>query len=102
MLELGHESDRLHEEVLEDALGRGLGLVAATGGFAAAAERRGRTGAAGLVVGADWEEAYPSLAERLEGDETVLLKASRGVALEAMVPRLEADFGAGDTPEEKA
>ena len=45
----------------------------------------------------DWQSAYPALRERLEGDEVVLLKASRGVALEGILPALEQDFGA-DTP----
>ena len=42
----------------------------------------------------DWRAAYPTLSARLTGDEIVLLKASRGIALEGMLPLLEADFGA--------
>ncbi|MBT8488845.1 MAG: hypothetical protein KJO65_08500, partial [Gemmatimonadetes bacterium] len=37
--------------------------------------------------------AYPRLRDRLKGDEIVLLKASRGVALEGILPLLEGDFG---------
>ena len=45
----------------------------------------------------DWQSAYPTLCERPEGDEVVLLKASRGVALEGILPWLERDFAA-DAP----
>ena len=38
-------------------------------------------------------EAYQELRERLAGDEVVLLKASRGVAMEQLIPLLENDFG---------
>ncbi|MDP2955790.1 MAG: UDP-N-acetylmuramoyl-tripeptide--D-alanyl-D-alanine ligase [Longimicrobiales bacterium] len=91
MLELGAASPALHEQVLRHALSLGIDLVVATGAFAEAAtglhdER--------LVVSADWKSAYPELRRRLSGGETVLLKASRGVALEGILPVLEADFGA--------
>ncbi len=91
MLELGPASPALHEQVLRHALALGIDLVVATGAFAEAAagfqdER--------LVVSSDWKGAYPELRRRLAGDEMVLLKASRGVALEGILPVLEADFGA--------
>lgn len=91
MLELGAESGRLHAETLRHALGLRLDLVVATGAFAEAAE-----GVSGdrVVAAPDWETAYPLLRERLGGDEVVLLKASRGVALEGILPLLERDFGA--------
>jgi UDP-N-acetylmuramoyl-tripeptide--D-alanyl-D-alanine ligase len=90
MLELGSASARFHEEVLRDALRRDVEWVVATGGFAEAARdvRDER-----LVTAPDWKAAYPDLRQRLEGDEIVLLKASRGVALEGILPLLEADFG---------
>ena len=46
-----------------------------------------------LVVADAWQDAYPMLAARLRGDEVVLLKASRGIALEGIIPLLESDFG---------
>lgn len=95
MLELGEASDRLHREVLVEALDRDVDLVVATGAFAevAAADER-------LITGSDWAEAYPLLRDRLQGDEIVLLKASRGVALEGILPLLEGDFGnEGSGPE---
>jgi UDP-N-acetylmuramyl pentapeptide synthase len=45
-------------------------------------------------VADDAESAFEPLAERLTGDEVVLLKGSRGVALEQLIPRLEERFGA--------
>jgi len=91
MLELGEASAALHAAVLRHALSLRLGLVVATGAFADAAAgiRDDR-----LVTATDWKSVYPALRERLAGDEVVLLKASRGVALEGILPLLAADFGA--------
>jgi len=41
------------------------------------------------------------LRDRLEGREVVLLKASRGVAMEGILPLLEADFAAESSPGEE-
>jgi UDP-N-acetylmuramoyl-tripeptide--D-alanyl-D-alanine ligase len=105
MLELGEAAARLHEETLSYVLELDIDLVVATGAFAAAdvvtAHKATATGgtaatrAADRVLCADdWQSAYPFLRERLDGDEVVLLKASRGVALEGILPSLERDFGA--------
>lgn len=93
MLELGVASDALHDRVLNEALDFDLDLVVATGAFAEAAIRRAGPTHERLIVGSEWQDAYPKLSEWLVGDEALLLKASRGVALERMLPRLEADFG---------
>lgn len=104
MLELGEATAALHRDVLADALERDIDLVVATGHFASAAEELGAgtrpdgtrplTGEADRIISAvDWREAYPALRSRLRGDEILLLKASRGVALEGILPLLEADFG---------
>jgi UDP-N-acetylmuramoyl-tripeptide--D-alanyl-D-alanine ligase len=92
MLELGDASRRLHEDVLADALAREIDLVVATGAFADAARESGAKDASRLLTAADWKEAYPLLRERLAGDEVVLLKASRGIAMEGLLPLLERDF----------
>jgi UDP-N-acetylmuramoyl-tripeptide--D-alanyl-D-alanine ligase len=92
MLELGDASGRLHREVLEDALDRDVDLVVATGAFADAAAAHEADER--IVTAPGWREAYPALRERLEGHEVILLKASRGVAMEGVLPMLEADFGA--------
>lgn len=99
MLELGDASARLHREVLADALSRDVDLVVATGAFEGAAAEldEAREGGAPEVVAADdWQSAYPALKMRLGGDEVVLLKASRGVAMEGILALLDADFGRGD------
>ena len=96
MLELGDASNSLHAEVLEDALARDIDVVVATGGFAEAARDlldEGSASGVPLMLADAWEDVYPELRDTLQGDEVVLLKASRGVALERLLPRLEADFG---------
>lgn len=97
MLELGGAADRLHEDVFAHALGLDIELIVATGRFAhtAAATAAGEDR---VLRADDWQSAYPVLRERLEGDEIVLLKASRGVALEGVLPLLEQDFGAHESP----
>jgi UDP-N-acetylmuramoyl-tripeptide--D-alanyl-D-alanine ligase len=92
MLELGEESRRLHQEVLRNALDREIDVIVATGGFGVAARELGAKDASRLITAVDWKEAYPLLRERLLGDELVLLKASRGVALEGILPLIERDF----------
>lgn len=91
MLELGAASPALHAEALRHALSLPVDLVVATGAFADAARevQDGR-----VVTAPDWKSAYPALRERLSGSEVVLLKASRGVAMEGLLPLLAADFGA--------
>jgi len=100
MLELGDASSRLHTDVLTDAMKRSVDTVVATGAFAEAAHTLGVAGDDRVVVAETWQEAYPALRERLGGREVVLLKASRGVALEGILPLLEADFGAAAVGEE--
>jgi UDP-N-acetylmuramoyl-tripeptide--D-alanyl-D-alanine ligase len=100
MLELGDATAALHAEVLSDALSREVDLVVATGAFSAAASGLASREEERLLAAADWGAAYPKLRERLSGDEVVLLKASRGVALEGVLPLLEADFaGTPASPE---
>ena len=92
MLELGSASDELHRDVLAEALERNIDLVVATGAFGAAAEQLGQVGSNSVIASDAWSDAYPEMRARLKGDEIVLLKASRGVALEGIVALLESDF----------
>ena len=92
MLELGDASGRLHRKVLSDALDRSFDLIVATGAFQEAAKSVGATQGTELIKAPDWKVAYPELRERLNGDEVILLKASRGVALEGIIPLLTQDF----------
>jgi UDP-N-acetylmuramoyl-tripeptide--D-alanyl-D-alanine ligase len=97
MLELGARSGELHREVLADALARDLDLVVATGAFArVAGSSVDASGGTTLLAIEDADAAYDTLKERLTGGEVVLLKASRGMALERLVPRFAADFGGGE------
>ena len=97
MLELGDRSAALHDELLSEALSRAVDVVLALGEFAAAAERLHKPGQQGsepaLLASADAAEGYALLRGFLEGNELILLKGSRGVALERLVPLIEADFG---------
>jgi UDP-N-acetylmuramoyl-tripeptide--D-alanyl-D-alanine ligase len=96
MLELGGRAASLHREVLEHAVTLPLDLLVVTGLFLEAAEELERVPAGPeLVPAVDLEAAREVLMERLQGDEAVLLKASRGVAMEALVPALVARFGPG-------
>jgi UDP-N-acetylmuramoyl-tripeptide--D-alanyl-D-alanine ligase len=90
MLELGARSEELHVQVLRDALAHDVDLVVATGAFAAAAAA---VPDPRVLASPGWRAAYPELRARLRGDEIVLLKASRGVAMEGLLPLLERDFG---------
>jgi len=102
MLELGERSGALHREVLDRARALPLELVVAVGEFAAAAGAEpGDPGTGPEVIQAGTaEEAYRRLKGRLSGGETILLKGSRGMALEAIVPDFERDFSTGADPRE--
>jgi len=100
MLELGEETRLLHRRALEDALSRPVDMVVATGLFAEAAGWVGQSsGGPELVVAPGLDEAGEVLQDRLGGTEVVLLKASRGVAMESLIPAMEARFGASDSPQ---
>ena len=93
MLELGEESGSMHRASLEEMLARDVDVVVATGEFAPAAAGMSREGGR-VIAEADPLRAWEALRDRLAGDEVVLLKGSRGVALERLLPLLE-DAGAG-------
>lgn len=94
MLELGRRSDALHRRSAEALAAADVDLIVATGLFVPAF----RPLAAGLgdrlIMEPEPESAFEPMAERLSGDEVVLLKASRGVALERLLPALESRFAA--------
>jgi UDP-N-acetylmuramoyl-tripeptide--D-alanyl-D-alanine ligase len=64
-------------------------VIAGVGEFAPALEAAGRTDPR-LVTAADIDDLWPRLRERLAPDAVILLKASRGVRLERLVPPLTA------------
>jgi UDP-N-acetylmuramoyl-tripeptide--D-alanyl-D-alanine ligase len=95
MLELGSRSADLHRELLSEALRLPLRAVVAVGEFARAAADLppAEPGRPELLAAPSPDEAYEALRPRLRGGETLLLKGSRGVRLERLLPRFEADFG---------
>lgn len=100
MLELGAGSAAAHERVAARLVEAGFSLIAATGEFAGAlrAWRESREGTE-VLTAPDADSVWPALAERLAGDEVVLVKGSRGVRLETLVARLKERFGGPDGPE---
>ena len=85
MLELGPESARLHAEAARQIVAREPALVAAVGEFGRAFDAHRQSLGDRLIIAADAEELGPRLKAALRGNEIVLLKASRGVALERVL-----------------
>jgi UDP-N-acetylmuramoyl-tripeptide--D-alanyl-D-alanine ligase len=87
MRELGLEAARYHDDVARAALASTADLVAGMGEMADALRR-----VAGkderVVTAPDVDELWVALAPRLAADATILLKASRGVRLERLVPHI--------------
>jgi UDP-N-acetylmuramoyl-tripeptide--D-alanyl-D-alanine ligase len=88
MLELGAAAARLHREVAEQLVGLGPDLLAVVGEFVPAVAPWAASLGDRLVSAADPPSLAPLLAERLHGDELIVLKASRGVALERILPAI--------------
>ena len=85
MLELGPESARLHAEAAREIAQRKPALVAAVGMFVRAFEPLREVLGGRLVTAADAQSLGPKLKSALRGNELVLLKGSRGVALERVL-----------------
>ncbi|HEX5438767.1 MAG TPA: UDP-N-acetylmuramoyl-tripeptide--D-alanyl-D-alanine ligase [Gemmatimonadaceae bacterium] len=89
MRELGVHSARLHAELAQRAVRSSIDLLAGVGEMGAAL--RAEAGADARVLAAtDIEDLWPVLEPRLTADAVILLKASRGVRLERLVPLLTA------------
>ncbi len=88
MLELGPESDKLHAAAAREILEAKPAVVGAVGAFVPAFEALGATGLR-LVTAPDADALGPKLKAALQGNEVVLLKASRGVALERVLRHLQ-------------
>ncbi len=88
MLELGPESARLHAAAAADIAALQPALVAAVGDFVPAFEPHRAALGKRLITAPDADALGPRLKTALAGNEIVLLKASRGVALERVLPHL--------------
>jgi len=87
MRELGAHAPRLHEEVARAALASPVEIVAGMGEIGEALRAVGSNDPR-VVVGVDVDELWSALEPRLAPDAVILLKASRGVKLERLVPPL--------------
>jgi UDP-N-acetylmuramoyl-tripeptide--D-alanyl-D-alanine ligase len=90
MRELGDEGPALHREIAEALVDLHPELLAAVGDFVPALQPYAGALRHRLVTAADPPALAPLLAQHLRGDELVVLKASRGVALERILPALQA------------
>jgi UDP-N-acetylmuramoyl-tripeptide--D-alanyl-D-alanine ligase len=93
MLELGDHADRLHDEVARAALAGPIDLVIGVGAFADALARVA-PGDARVASGTDPESAWAAARSRLAPDAVILLKGSRGVRLERLIPLIAEWAGA--------
>jgi UDP-N-acetylmuramoyl-tripeptide--D-alanyl-D-alanine ligase len=87
MRELGEASRRCHDDISELALAAGADLVAGVGEFAESLERIAK-GDQRVVTSQTVAGLWPILEPRLDRDAVILLKASRGVQLEQLVPHI--------------
>jgi UDP-N-acetylmuramoyl-tripeptide--D-alanyl-D-alanine ligase len=85
MLELGEQADRLHDDVARAALASPIELVVGVGAMADALQRVAPNDRR-VAGGADPDAAWNAMRSRLEPDAVILLKGSRGVRLERLVP----------------
>ncbi len=87
MRELGASADKCHDEISRLALDSGADIVAGIGDFAASLRRVGANSEK-VMTASSVEELWTLLSPRLAPDAVILLKASRGVELERLVPHL--------------
>lgn len=86
MRELGAASEQCHADIAGLALASGADIVAGIGEFAPALEKHNERGR--VITAPDVEDLWPQLQARLQRNAIILLKASRGVQLERLVPHL--------------
>lgn len=87
MRELGAAAEKCHDDISRLALDSGADIVAGIGDFAASLRRIGEDSDK-VVTASSVDELWPLLSPRLAPDAVILLKASRGVQLERLVPHL--------------
>ncbi|TQK70673.1 MULTISPECIES: UDP-N-acetylmuramoyl-tripeptide--D-alanyl-D-alanine ligase [unclassified Nocardioides] len=84
MRELGDEHDAGHRAVGEDAARLGVDVVVVVGEAASGIADGARTGAGEVIVTAGREEATAWVRQNAGAEDVVLVKASRGAALEVV------------------
>ncbi len=87
MRELGAHAQRMHLEVARHALASDVEVIAGMGEMAGALDEAA-PGDSRVVAAAELEELWGALQPKLARDAIILLKASRGVRLERLVPHL--------------
>jgi UDP-N-acetylmuramoyl-tripeptide--D-alanyl-D-alanine ligase len=96
MRELGAQAAAAHREIAQAAVASGATIIAGMGEFAAAlrdvAPRDER-----VIAANDVDDLWPVLERRLTPTAAILLKASRGVKLERIVPHLR-EWAADPSP----
>jgi UDP-N-acetylmuramoyl-tripeptide--D-alanyl-D-alanine ligase len=88
MRELGAHEQALHEDVARTALASPIEIIGGVGAFGAALASLA-PGDPRVVTGAEPAAVWSSLAPRVKPDAVILLKGSRGVRLEQLVPAIE-------------
>jgi UDP-N-acetylmuramoyl-tripeptide--D-alanyl-D-alanine ligase len=88
MRELGAHEQALHEEVSRAALASPVELIGGVGAFEQALRALAPSDPR-VVTGADPAAVWSGLAPRVRPDAVILLKGSRGVRLEQLVPAIE-------------
>jgi len=86
MLELGAHTESMHREIADRTLRSSIDVIAGVGAFATALQGAGD---ARVVTAGDVEALWTALEPRLTPDAVILLKGSRGMKLERLVPRLK-------------
>ncbi len=94
MLELGALAPGTHREALRAAIAADPAAIVVVGAqmTAAAGELRGAKGTAQLSCAADSRAAAPIVAAALQPGDVLLIKGSRGVAMESIIESLESDL----------
>jgi UDP-N-acetylmuramoyl-tripeptide--D-alanyl-D-alanine ligase len=87
MRELGPDSPALHVDIARRAVAGPFDVIAGIGDFNAAL-RAVAAGDERVITATDVDDLWPCLAPRLQPNAVVLIKASRGVRLERLLPFL--------------
>ena len=88
MREMGAATDSLHDDIARAALAGDVAVIGAVGEFANAFNRIA-PGNSRVVAAPDADAIWRDLEPRLDKRAAILLKGSRGVRLERLVPHLE-------------